>query len=430
MHDPATNVLTRRSALKALAATPLLWPGLATAQPGASGRVTVGLIGCGRRASQVLPEWVGSRRIQLVAVCDVDTTRRENLRARGNELQGTDDVASYNDYRELLQHPDLDAVGIFTPDHWHATQLIHAANAGKHIYCEKPLTHTLEESRRCIQAVRHAGVVMQTGSQQRSEFGHKFTQAADLARSGALGAVTTMPCGVGPVSRGCGLGAEDLEPGLDWDRWLGPTAERPYHSVLAPRGVHNHFPRWRDYREWAGGLLADFGAHFFDIAQWAMGYDQTMPVRITPPTNRREVYGAVADYADGRSIPHTETGNYVSFVGSQGVVRCTRGHLDAAPDQLLRQPLPEGYTPLDRPSSHFNNWIDCVHSGDDSIAPIEAGAHTAAICHLFAIAYWTGQTLTFDPNNWRFTHDEAANAMLDYERRAGYELPQADPVRA
>ena len=191
------------------------------------------------------------------------------------------------DFRELIARKDIDAVCIATPEHWHAIPAIEAMKAGKDVYCEKPLTLTLAEAKRCIDVARKYKRVFQTGSQQRSNVFGPFREAVEIIRSGRLGKIQTVTVGVGGPSKWCDLPAEELEPGLDWDLWLGPAPMRPYNSILSPRGVHKHFPDWRSYREYAGGGHSDMGAHHYDIAQWCLGMDESGPVEIIPARSRR-----------------------------------------------------------------------------------------------------------------------------------------------
>lgn len=202
-------------------------------------------------------EYARHPQVRVLATCDVEAERRAFQAHNVNEVTGNKDCKEYLDYREILKRNDIDAVLIGTPDHWHAIQAIDAAKAGKHIYCEKPVSHTILESQRMVEAVRKHKVVFQTGSQQRSEFGHRFVDAAERVRNGLIGESNTALVGVGGPSRPCSLPAESLEPGLDWDRWLGPAPQRPFNKTLCPRGVgYSHWPAWRYYSEYAGGGLA------------------------------------------------------------------------------------------------------------------------------------------------------------------------------
>ena len=164
---------------------------------------------------------------------------------------------------------------IATPDHWHAIIAIAATDAGKDIYCEKPLTDTIHEARALVQAVRSQQRVFQTGSMQRSM--PEFRTACELVRNGVIGKISRVEAGFGGPAKWCDLPAEPMEPGLDWDMWLGPAPLRDYNEILSPRGVNKHFPMWRMYREYGGGMVTDWGAHHLDIAQWGLGDGRQRP---------------------------------------------------------------------------------------------------------------------------------------------------------
>ena len=434
MTDDASNVTRRRfvAGAGAAVAAPMILTGRpwAMAQPAAAGgaeveandSIPIALIGAGIRGRNMLRNaYLRDDNFRVVAVCDVDTTRREHYQNFVNEHYGNEDCAAYIDFHELLAREDLDAVVIATPDHWHANMILHACNAGKDIYCEKPLTLSLHEGKTVIEAVRKHNIVFQTGSQQRTEFGHKFVRACELVRSGKIGEVMSVNVGVREAPVWCELPEEAMEPGLDWDRWQGPVAARPYNSELSPRGVHNHYPRWRAYRDYCGGYLADMGAHHFDIAQWGLGKDGTGPVRIVPPQNPGQKHGAELVYADGVRLIHGGLSG-TTFVGQNGVLAVDRGRINSVPGNILDTELGENDTTLPRHSGHANNWADCIHSREDPICSVEGGAGSAAICQLMNIAYFLGKEVGWDPENWRFD-DEEANALMDYERREGYELP-------
>ena len=243
--------LNRRQFVAAAAATPALWTvPLRKARFSPQEQVHLGVIGIGIRGRNLMNgAFLAQEGFRVVAVCDVDGNRRKDGKRRVDERYGDGDCATFLDHRELLQMPGLDAVVIATPDHWHANQIIDAAVAGKDIYCEKPLTNSLREAQVVIEVVRKHGIVFQTGSQQRTEYGKRFVDACEHVRNGHIGRVLTINVGVGDPSRACDLATEEPEPGLDWDRWQGPVPERGYSSVLSPRGVHDHYPQWRSRSE-------------------------------------------------------------------------------------------------------------------------------------------------------------------------------------
>lgn len=411
----------------ALLAAPLASPLVAAAarlsRVAANDRIGLGLIGMGVQNRYHLGRFLNMSGVEVRAVCDVDTTRREHAHAKVIEKRGSD-CGMYNDYRDLLAHEDIDAVVISTPDHWHAIQVIDACRAGKDIFCEKPLSFTLHESRVMIEAVRKHGRVLQTGSQQRSEYGHRFVTACEYVRNGRIGEVLNVNVGVGHAPMWCDLPEETMEPGLDWDRWLGPAPMRPYHSALSPRGVHGHYPTWRGYREYAGGYLADMGAHHFDIAQWGLRADETGPIEVMPPSEPHAMYGASLRYGNGAVVTHGGPSG-TTFIGTQGMIHVDRGRLVSVPESILEKPLDESDERLPRHADHYVDWLDCLRTRAKPICDVEIGARSAAVCHLLNLAYWYRRPLKWNPQMWTFEGDHEANGWRDYDRRTGYKLPVA-----
>ena len=262
-------------------------------------------------------------------MCEVDGTRREHARTRVDQAYSQAGASyqcdSYSDFRELLGRDDIDAVCIATPDHWHAIAIIEACRAGKDVYCEKPLTLTITEAKRCIEAVRKHKRVLQTGSQQRSSAMGRFREACEIVRSGRLGQIRFVTVSVGGPSSWCDLPEEPMEPGLDWDLWLGPAPQRPYNSILSPRGVHDHYPAWRKYREYSGGGHADIGAHHYDIAQWALGMDESGPVRILPPESPDANHGVKYVYENGVEMLHVNGPGGCVLWGPRGSCKSIAG---------------------------------------------------------------------------------------------------------
>src|SRR5215471_707051 len=308
------NRFTRRIFLKTGSASvlgaPLIlsstWSALGAKGP--NDRITLGFIGTGAQGRGLLNNFLRQPDTRVLAVCDVDTTRREHHRKivddfysaqQSGESKG---CAEYKDFRELLARKDIDAVVIATPDHWHAIIAIAAANAGKDIYCEKPLCQSIHEARAVVNAVRKNNRVFQTGSMQRSS--REFRVAVELVRNGRVGKIQKAEVAVGGPAIPCDLPAEAAEPGLDWNFWLGPAPLRSYNSILSPRGVHNHFPLWRNYREYGGGGVTDWGAHHFDIVQWALDMDNSGPVEIFPASEPNANHGVRLAYANGTQVTH------------------------------------------------------------------------------------------------------------------------------
>jgi len=429
-----------RSAAVAAATVPVIVPGTALGddtKSAASERLTLGFIGVGKQNRGHLGYFLRQDDAQVLAVCDVDTTRRENAKdmvekryAEQRKNGAYKGCAAYNDFRELLARKDIDAVVIATPDHWHAIPVLEACKAGKDIYCEKPLSLTIHEAKAMIDAVRKYNRVFQTGSQQRSS--SEFRLACELVRSGRIGKVKTVYVNVGSPSRWCDLPEQNLEPGLDWDRWLGPAPKRPYNSVLSPRGVHDHFPDWRNYREYSGGMMTDWGAHHFDIAQWGLGMDDSGPVQIIPPEDPKAQRGVRYVYANGIEVIHgsdpnpptTRRGVGVTFVGSDGRIFVDRGFKASDPKEIIAQPLGEKDVHLYKSPGHQRDWLNCVRARKRPLCDVEIGARSVTVCHLGNLAYWNHRKLAWDPKEWRFVQDAEANKWLDRERREPWQLPR------
>ncbi|HRF01731.1 MAG TPA: Gfo/Idh/MocA family oxidoreductase [Pirellulaceae bacterium] len=394
-----------------------------------SERITLGFIGVGMMGRGHLGGFLGQDDVQVLAVCDVETTRRENAvkqvearyaeATRSGTYRGCD---GFVDFRDLLARDDIDAVVIATPDHWHVLNALHAIAAKKDVYCEKPLTHSIREGRLLVDAVRNAGTVFQTGSQQRSEFGGRFRTAVDLIRNGRIGRLKTVRVGVGAPPVACDLPTEPTPADVDWDLWLGPAPERGYNEILCPKGMHGHFPAFRNYLEYAGGGLADMGAHHFDIAQWAMDRDASGPVRIVPPADGSKSGLEFVFDDDVRMIHGGPSG--CTFEGTDGSIYVDRGELKSEPGSILETPLTDADRRVYHSENHHRNWIECIRTRKRPICDVEIGHRSASLCHLANIAYRLGRELTWDPVAERFANDDAANALLFREPRGPwtYEL--------
>ena len=400
----------------------------------ANDKISVGAIGIGfMMYGHHLPHFLKMPEVQVVAVSDVDTSRRDAGKQRVDEAYGNSDCANYKDYRAMMTRDDIDAIVCATPHHWHALVILDACKAKKDVFCEKPLTNNLMESKMVIDAVTEAGIIFQTGSQQRAN--ENFRYACELVRNGRLGRIKQVLVEVGGPPRNCDLPGEDLEPGLDWERWLGPAPMRPYNSVLSPRGMHNHFPAWRSFSEYAGGGMTDWGAHHFDIAQWALGMDQSGPVEIVLPEDLTAERGVKFIYANGTEVVHGGPGGRgVTFIGSEGELYVARGKLESTPGEIIQQPIGEDeihlyQAPSGGHSGHRQDWVNCMISRQQPNCPVETGARTVAVCHLGNIAYLHGEeldgaSLKWDPQRWTFVDNDEANKWQDYPypRRQGYEL--------
>lgn len=444
--------VSRRQFLKysALAAAPLILPGRVWAQASAPGRrLTLGCIGMGKMMQSHLGAFLRRDDVEVVAVCDVDTTRREDARDRVqkaySEAAGTTyrGVTVHNDFREVIARSDIDAVVIATPDHWHAYIAIAAVNAGKDVYCEKPLTYNIREAVELMKAVRRTNRVLQTGSQQRSQ--KEFRVAAELVRNGVIGRLTAVHVSFGDPASRYDKPAEPLEPGLDWDLWCGPGPLVDYNPFLAPRGVHSHFPKWRDTWEFGGGMITDWGAHHIDIAQWALDADASGPVEVRAPdgweTAKR---GAQLVYRNGVVLSHVR-GKGVSFYGSEGEVHVNRGKFEFVMDGKTvhkfwdretdrgtsldrevilteREFLADAKVKLTPTSSHFQDFLDAVQARRRPICDVEIGARSVIACHLMNFAYHYGANAGWDPQRNAFTRGGDRKWLTRERYRNGWKV--------
>jgi predicted dehydrogenase len=441
---------SRRSFLKSTLAAgvaPLFLPShVWSAETKPNDRLNLAVIGIGKQAGGHLSGFMGNSQTQVVAVCDVDTTRREHGKkqveahyAKKTESGTYAGCAATKDFRELLARKDIDGVVIVTPDHWHAPISIAAAAAGKDIYCEKPLCQTVHEARAMVDAVRKHERVFQTGSQQRSS--REFRVACELVRNGRLGRIERVTAGFGGPGKACDLPEEPMEAGLDWDLWLGPAPMRPYNSVLSPRGVHNHFPMWRQYWEYGGGMVTDWGAHHIDIAQWGLGVDDSGPVEVLPPDNWKDAKaGAKLRYASGIEVTHIEE-NGVTFYGSEGVLYVNRGKfkltmggvdkgdatvagakLGPILDAVEKEFLADAKIKLTASTDHKADWLNAVRTRQRPIADVDIGARTVTSCHLLNFAYRFGQKFQWDPAQNTFTGGTGDAKWLKREYRDAWRV--------
>jgi predicted dehydrogenase len=372
-----------------------------------------------------LGSFQGMKDVQVVAVCDVVAERRDDAKKRADDHYSkqlgkeSKDCQAFSDFRKLLDLKNLDAVVIATPDHWHTLVCIAAARAGKHIYCEKPLTHCVAEGRKLVQEVGKAGITFQVGSQQRTEFGGRFRLAAELVRNGYLGKIKTVRIGVGGPAVPCDLPAQEAPAGTDFDFWLGPAPKRAYNEILCPRGIHSHFPARRNYREYCGGQVADMGAHHFDIAQWALDMDATGPTKIEPPAKGDS--GLKFTYANGIEMFHGGPAD-CTFEGSLGVIKVSRDKISSEPGDILKTVFAGKDVRLGTAKDHRRDWLDAIRAKRQPTCTVEIGHRTATICHLCNIGYWLRRNLTWDPAQEKFVGDDEANKLLVHAGRGEWKV--------
>jgi predicted dehydrogenase len=423
-HSPSPS---RRQFLTAAAAG-LAAAGLASApradepKRGPNDKINLGFVGVGTMGRYHLGAFLGMNDVQVVAVCDVVAERRDA--ALDAAKKKNDGCKAYADFRQLLDSKDVDAVVIATPDHWHAIPAILAARAGKHVYCEKPLTLTIAEGRAVADAAKKGKIVFQTGSQQRSEFGGLFRKAVEYVRNGRIGKVKTVRIGVGAPAVPCDLPEQPVPDGTDWEMWNGPSPRRGYNEVLCPRGVHKHFPAWRNYREYAGGGLADMGAHHFDIAQWALEMDDSGPVKVEPPEGKDgkpATTGLRFVYANGVEMFHGGPSG-CTFEGTDGTIYVDRDKIECKPEKILKEELGADAKRVYNATNHHKNWLECIRSGKEPICPAEVGHRSATVCQLGNIGYWLKRATVWDPAKEQFVGDDEANKLLSRVNREPWKL--------
>ncbi len=419
------NRITRRTFIKGTAAMALPYAVASSAigageRAAASDRIVMGAIGVGGQGTRHVGGgiWVqgggflSKPQVQFVAVCDVNQRNRNNARDIVNKHYGNSDCGEYNDFRELLAREDIDAVLVATPDHWHALPCIAAARAGKDMYCEKPMTLTIEEARVVADTMKRYGRIYQVGTQQRSW--HEFRLTCELVRNGYSGQVKSITVNVGgPPAWSCDAPGEPQPDWLDWNMWLGPAPWRPYTSKIAPGG-------WMAYRDYSGGEMTNWGAHMFDVAQWAMGMDESGPVEIIPPDGK-DYPVLTYKYANGTIMTRDKIGKEVPgvlFAGTEGKIEVSRDHLIAEPESLLRQKLRPDEMHLYESKNHPDNFLECIRTRNRPASDAEVGCRSVTVCHLGNIAYWLGRPLKWDPKAEQFVNDPEADKMKSRPMRA------------
>lgn len=439
---PPKPMFKRRDFLKGSAATlaaataiPTIIPAAALGKEGKeppSRKVVVGVIGTGdlgRRhhlANMLLP----NGRVEVAAVCDVDENHRNDA-ARICFERTKKRVGVYEDFRRVLERKDLDAVLIATPDHWHALCAIAACEAGKDVYCEKPLSWSIEESKAMVAAARRYGTVFQTGSQQRSD--GRFRQACELVRNGKIGKVKRVNTVLHAVGPGDWKPVETPPANMNWNFWLGPA---PY-ADYCPNRVHYQF-RW--FYDYSGGVMTDWGAHHNDIAQWALGTDGSGPVAVdgtnakfadAGPHTVPQHFEVHYRYASGVELicrtdnfkdEHGEFGNGVKFTGENGWIFVSRSEIKASDPEILKVQLGASDVRLYKSDHHHDNWLDCIVSRERCICDVEIGHRSVSICHMGNISMKLGRALKWDPAEEQFLGDGVANAMLGRAMRAPWHI--------
>ena len=407
----------------------------------ANGKIGMGFIGLGQQAMYLLSGFMSMDDVRVVAGCDVYDVKRDRFVKRVTKYyqekgEKKVKVDVYEDYQDLLARPDIDAVVIATPDHQHAVIAIAACKAGKDVYLEKPLTLTVYEGQQLVKAVRKYNRILQVGSQQRTS--EEFIHAAHLAREGELGAIRKLKVYVGrndvnptsPAPAPCNLPRMAVPAGLNWDKWLGPLPTSVYyHSDLDPIVSDEHdeqlWGAWRWYKVSGGGLMTDWGAHMFDVAQWALGKDGSGPVEVIPPGY--SFYDHLTYKYDNGVIvteePFDGTTPGVQIYGDDGWVKVSRGKFEAS-DKKFDMPVSMGDddVPYETKVGHHRIFIESIKSRIDPNVPVETGHTSCTVCNLGNIAMELGRPVVWNPIVQKFMHDEEATRLLHYDYRPGYSL--------
>lgn len=416
---------SRRGFLKAAAcAAPMIVPGRALGLDGAvapSNRVAVGFIGTGSRMGGLMRSFLVEKDVQAVAVADP----RDRARELARRVAGVGPDRSYRDFRELVARADIDAVAIASPDHWHVLHSIAAVQAGKDVYCEKPLGNTIAEGRALVEAVRRRGAVFQHGTQLHSLA--PVRQACELVRNGRIGDLKRIVIGSPPGAAHPAMGPEKVPADIDYDLWLGPVPQRPYNSVIVnERG-------WYFVSDFSqSGWIAGYGVHDIDIAQWAIGMERSGPVEIEgrgvfPKDGLFDTvmtYEIEFGYASGVKLLMTDTSRNrhgVRFEGTRGWV-FTRERIEAQPAELLEEVIRPGEIHLERSPGHTRNFLDCVKTRAEPITSAEIAHRATSTALLGGIAIRLARKLRWDPTRERFVGDEAANRMLSGAMRSPWAL--------
>lgn len=383
-------------------------------------KINLGFIGLGKQTNGLAKQFVTNTGAQIVAGCDVWTTKTAAFQKHVGKLYSIErkqkdykGITSYADYNELLSRKDIDAVVIATPDHWHAIQAMDAMHAGKDVYCEKPLTHRITEGMELVQTTKTTGRILQTGSMQRSW--EDFRRACELVRNGYLGEITKILVNVGDPAVPYNMEEEPIPEELDWNGWCGPAPLLPYNHRLAPsRNDVDFWPDFRLFREVGGGILCDWGAHMFDIAQWALGMDHSGPVRYIPPSDTSSVRGLRMFYANGVEMVHEDFGRGwgVRFIGSEGTMDISRSYFETNPEHIKTAiPKDSDIRLYNSNGNHYQDWLDAIKNRTQPICNVETGHRSASICNIANIAYQLGRTLEWDPVNEQFKGDVEANTL-------------------
>ena len=414
-------------------------------------RPVLGCIGTGDRWHQVVGGALNHS--DGVAVCDVDRLHMEQGRDKVKDIQakkGKDaTVEMYEDYRKLLDRMDIDVVTIVTCDHWHSKIAIEAMRAGKDVYCEKPLTLTINEGKQIRKVLQETKRVFQVGTQQRSEMGLLFLKAVAMVKDGRIGKVQKVTCDIGGAPGASEIPEAGIPAELNWDMWLGQAPMVKYRSK-GSGGKYPHARTHYEFRWWyeySGGKMTDWGAHHVDIASWALGIDESGPLSVegvaTHPCEfkdghplRDDCYNAATSFdvtvmcpgdVEMHIVSNSKDGNGILFEGTEGRFHVSRGNIKGKPvEDLKEKPLSEDLLSKlykgKKPGNHMGNFFECIADRSDPISDVYSHHRAMTTCHLANIAIRLGRKITWDSKTEQIVGDPAANQWLAREQRKGYEI--------
>jgi hypothetical protein len=399
---------TRREFLKtagAAIAVPYVITSTALGQgdvPPASERIVMGGIGIGNMGTGDRDAFLGRSDVQYVAVCDVRKNVRDAAKDKVDKHYKNTDCKAYNDFRELLARPDIDAVHCATPDHWHAIVVIEACRAGKDVYCQKPETRTLREGPLMIQAARRYARVVSGGSQRVLE---DYRNIVDKCWGGELGPIKSINVNVGPLSQPCNLPAEPCPPEMDWDMWLGPAPWAPYNHARCDGNFGTGGNSWRSYQDYSGGGMTDWGAHHFGGATFAVDVREMQPEEVTYHNENGQKFLSYR-YPNGLLLYHNKPNTEnLQVEGTPGETRPAK-------------PVPS----YKGTGGIYGDFIDCVKTRERPFRDIELAVNTVMVSHLGIIAYTLQRSLKWDAAKQEFPGDDEANRFLDRARREPWQL--------
>jgi predicted dehydrogenase len=428
--------MNRRSSLQTILATgiaPLFVPArLLRSQTAPSNKISLGVIGVGAQGTHDMRAFLSHEDVRVTALCDVNQQRIQNAQGLIKDAYGSADVRIYSDFRELNRDAGIDAVLMALPVHWHSIPAADAVLNGRHIYHEKPMGMSLEESKLVRAAVRKKNVVFQFGTQQRSDM--KFRWASELALNGRLGKLREIQVGV-PGGKTMPAWPEQPVPsGVDWDRWVGPAPMTPFHADKLKRDNHENITLF------SLGMISCWGIHHLDIAQWGNGTDATGPVSVEGDGTYPAEGGCDAvlnwkmrfEYAGAAPVVFAsqgeEIGHGARFTGESGWVHVIRGKISASDDAILRDPQNKpGTMPVKLPESleHTRNFLDAIRGKAKAVCDIETAVRSDTLCQLASIALKSRRKLTWDPAAENFGSDQAANDLMRHRPMRGeWKLPE------